>query len=157
MHVEERIQVPVSRKKAWEFLWQVERVARCLPGCKDVQEIVPEKSYKVAMEDAVGPYKVSFNLDAEVRERVPEQYVDLLVTGSDKRTATTAKVALRVSLEDDSPTTSALKVNADIDILGKIAALGGFVIKRKVNQVIGEFTRNIQTELSRDATGASHA
>ena len=63
MRFEERLQLPVPVADAWDFIWQPQRLATCLPGCVDVQELEAQRRYRARFEDHVGPYKVSFALD----------------------------------------------------------------------------------------------
>jgi carbon monoxide dehydrogenase subunit G len=151
MRFEEEIRVPVSLDEAWDFLWQTERLAACLPGCKSVEEVEPQKSYKAQVEDRVGLFSVRFDLDVVVQEMKPREYVRLLSTGQDRRLGATQKVVLDVRLKEVGPEETLLGVDADVEILGKIATLGQFVVKRKVKEIVGRFTENVKKELDRRA------
>ena len=41
MTFEKEIAVALEVERVWAFLWDVERVARCLPGCREARAIVP--------------------------------------------------------------------------------------------------------------------
>jgi carbon monoxide dehydrogenase subunit G len=151
MHFEEKIQVPVSVEEAWDFLWKVERLAACLPGCKGVQELEPKKKYKAQVEDRVGPFGVHFDLDVVVEASEPQEHVRLTAVGHDRRLGASQRIVLDVKLEASGPNDTVLNVEADVEILGKIATLGQFVVKRKVKEVVGRFTENVRMELGRPA------
>jgi carbon monoxide dehydrogenase subunit G len=68
---EEQVTVPVALAAAWDFLWQTQRVAACLPGCTGVAEVEAGHRYKARFADAIGPYKASFDLDVVVQEATP--------------------------------------------------------------------------------------
>lgn len=155
MRFEERVHTGVSPDVAWEFLWQPQRLAACLPGCVGVQEIDPGHTYSVQVEDRVGPYKVHFDMRIEVEEIRDREYVRLRGTGQDKALGASQQMTLSVTLEPHEADTE-LDVVADIEVLGKIATLGQFVIKRKAKDVITKFAQNIQDEL-RKTSGASSA
>lgn len=157
MRFEERVEVPVSVADAWEFLWQVERLAACLPGCKHPQEIEPRKRYQVQIEDHIGPFRVHFDLEVAVQEAKEREFIRVLVTGQDKRLGATQKVALNVALKEVEGRKTILDVTADVELLGKVATLGQFAIKRKIKDVVRLFTQNIQAALQPRAAGASHA
>jgi carbon monoxide dehydrogenase subunit G len=55
VHFEEQLRVPVSVADAWDFLWQTERVAACLPGCTGVEVVEAGKTYRAQFEDRIGP------------------------------------------------------------------------------------------------------
>ena len=57
MRFEKRIEVQASPDEAWALLWEVDRLARCLPGCKEVQELEPRKKYAAVIEQRVGQFK----------------------------------------------------------------------------------------------------
>lgn len=154
MHFEEQVEVPVSLATAWAFLWQAQRVAACLPGCTAVEEVEPGQRYKAQFADAIGPYKASFDLDVMVQESRPRERIRLRASGQDKRLGASQQVTLDVALRGVAPEVTALDVTADVQILGKIAALGQFAIKRKAKAVVQEFARNVAAELQAEASNA---
>lgn len=146
MHFEEQIRVPVSAAGAWDFLWQIKRLAACLPGCTGVQEVEAKKKYKAQIEDHVGPFRVHFDLDVVVEESTARQHIRLTSTGQDRRLGAAQKVALDVKLTEVDGNQTVLDINADVEILGKIATLGQFVVKRKVKDIVSQFTQNVAAQ-----------
>src|SRR4051812_27909507 len=110
VHFSEQLQVPASLADAWAFIWEAERLARCLPGCVSVQVIEPGQSYKARFEDHVGPYKVGFDLNIEVKESEPLQRVRIFASGRDAKLGVTQRVDLTVNLQETTSTTTALAV-----------------------------------------------
>jgi carbon monoxide dehydrogenase subunit G len=157
MRFDEEILVPASVDEAWDFLWQFERLAACLPGCTSVQEIDPQKKYAARFEDSIGKYTVGFDMDILVEEQCPQSFVRLLCTGQDKRLRTSQRVVLEVELRPDDTSGTCLKAVADVTILGLLATLGQFVVKRKAKEIVQQFAKNIETELARQPPEASHA
>lgn len=151
MRFEEKISAAVSRPVAWDFLWQTERLARCLPGCTAVEEIEPKKRYRAAFEDAVGPYKVHFDIDVAIIDAEPERSIRLKAFGEDKRIGASQTMDLLLTLASPAGDRTELAIVADVQMHGKIATLGQFVIKRKVKQVVEQFAGNIDAELARAA------
>ncbi len=151
MRFEEQLTVPVAPAAAWDFLWQTRRVAACLPGCTAVEEIEPGRRYKARFADAIGPYKAQFDLDVTVQETRPPERIRLQASGQDKRLGASQQVTLEVALRELAPQLTALDVTADVQILGKIAALGQFAIKRKARDVVQQFARNVAAELQAEA------
>ncbi|HEY7063540.1 MAG TPA: SRPBCC domain-containing protein [Chloroflexota bacterium] len=149
MRFEEQVKVPVSLAEAWAFLWQTQRVAACLPGCQAVEEVEPGKAYRAQFADAIGPYKASFDMDVAVQEARPPELIVLQASGQDKRLGASQQTTLRVALRGVAPQVTVLDVTADVQVLGKIAALGQFAIKRKAKDVVERFARNVAQELER--------
>lgn len=147
MHFNERLEVPAPLADAWAFIWDAPRLAGCLPGCVGVEEIEAGKSYRARFEDHVGPYKVQFDLDIQVKETEPLKRVRIQASGRDVRLGVTQRVDLTVTLDEAGAAGTALVVEADVEVLGKVAALGQFVVKRKAQEVVKQFARNIDAEL----------
>ena len=158
MHFEERVRTNASQARAWDFLWQAKRLAGCLPGCTGVDEIAPGKKYKVQFEDRLGPYKVHFDMEIEVEETRVGEYVRLRGTGHDKALGASQQLTLAVTLQRLGDHETDLLVVADVEVLGKVATLGQFVIKRKAKDIVTRFAQNIDIELRREAeAGAAPA
>ena len=146
MRFEERIEVQTGKAAVWRFLWDVERVARCMPGCQKVREVSPER-YEVVVEERMGPFKIRFDMEVEVLERREEELVRLQVQGSDRKLGTSSRGELEVRLEglDSGPT--ALDIAADIQVTGKVASLRQAAIKRKAQDVVQKFAETLAAEL----------
>ena len=53
--------------KVWEFLWDVEKLSRCIPGCQSVKTLKEREKYELTVKDNVGPISVQFDLMADVK------------------------------------------------------------------------------------------
>jgi carbon monoxide dehydrogenase subunit G len=146
VHFSEQIEVPVAAGDVWSFVWQVERMAACLPGCVGVAEVEADRRYMARIEDHVGPYGVGFDLDVVIEEVDPPNRIRLSATGSDKRLGA-QRIAMIVEIHQLGPMQTRLDVEADLEVLGKVAALGQFVIKRKARDVVKQFAQNLETAL----------
>ena len=147
MRFEQRIEVKVDVSKVWEFLWDVERLARCLPGCQEAREIEPHQKYEVVVEERIGPFKARFEMDVSVVEMDKERRVRLLAVGKDKKLGASTRTELDVQLEALPSGGTALEIVAEIQVVGRIASLGQVPIKRKAQDVIQRFAKAIQAEL----------
>jgi carbon monoxide dehydrogenase subunit G len=155
MHFEEQLRVDVPLAAAWDFLWQTERLAACLPGCTGVEVLEPGTSYRVQFEDHIGPYRVHFDLQAEVQESLPEERIRLFCSGEDRRLGAAQQVTLIVNLRALEASTTQIDVSADVEVLGRLAALGQFAIKRKAKDVVRQFAANIQAALAPSQVGGA--
>ena len=156
MRIEEQILLPASTASAWDLLWQVQRLAACLPGCTEAQELEPGKRYRVHFEDHIGPYKTRFDMDVVVEEARSQEFIRILAIGQDKVLGTSHRIMLDIALQEQGPLQTALEVRADIEILGRVATLGQFAIRRKIRSITKKFAENIQMELQ-PQTGGAHA
>ena len=147
MRFEQRIEVKLDVPKVWEFLWDMERLARCLPGCQDVQELEAHQKYEVVVEERIGPFKARFEMDVNVVEMDQERRVQLLAVGKDRKLGASTRTELDVQLETMASGGTALGIVAEIQVVGRIASLGQVPIKRKAQDVIQRFAKAIETEL----------
>ncbi len=146
MRFEKEIEIRNPRDKVWSFLWDVDRFIACVPGCREAITVEPRKSYKAMMVEKVGPFKVEFPMAIEVVESEELSYINAQGSGSDNRVGSRMKVELEVRLKEAADKTL-LSLVASVDIMGKLAALGHSIIKRKADQVMEEFAQALKKRL----------
>jgi carbon monoxide dehydrogenase subunit G len=140
------VAVAVPPEKVWAFLWDVERVARCLPGCREVRTVVPHERYEAVVGERVGPFKVQFPLEIQVLEADEARRLRAQATGRDTAVGSALKVLLDLQLEK-TDTGSRLTIVTETSILGKLATLGHSVIQHKADGIMTQFAQAIQREL----------
>ena len=149
--------MPVSVDEAWAFLWQTERLAACLPGCTEAVEVSPGERYVARFEDRIGPYRAQFDLDIQVQEVGRASSSGSFATGQDKHLGASQRLTMDVSLQPVTAQETALDITADVEILGKVATLGQFAVKRKARDVVQQFARNIRAALRPSGVRDDHA
>ena len=150
MRFEKEVEILAARDKVWNFIWDVDRFIACVPGCKEAKTIEAGKHYAATMVEKVGPFRVEFPTTIEVLEKEELLRIKARATGADNKIGSRMKLELDVRLgEQDNKTL--LGFVADVDILGKLAALGHGIIKRKADQVLDEFAQAVKKELERDS------
>ena len=81
MELTDRFTVRATPQRTWELLFDLPRVARCLPGCEDIHAL-DETTYRARMAQRVGPFQVAMDLDLKVGEVAEGRRV--VVTGGGK-------------------------------------------------------------------------
>ncbi len=154
MLFEERRTLAATPQAVWDVLWDIERLATCVPGCTDVREITPGEHYTTKFVDSVGPYKISFDADVVVTAVEDLRSVALTATGEDKRLGATMRMDIVVSLASESAdegatdsTGTSIAVTGDMEILGKLASLGKPVVVRKLRAKFADFVENLRAEI----------
>ena len=147
MRFEERIEVKAPAGDVWGLLWDIERLARCLPGCEAINELEPRRKYAAVVVERIGPFQARFGLELSVTKVDPERFVQVEVTGKDRKLAASMRGVMEARLERMEDEGTALDIIADVQVTGKIAGLGQVVIKRKSRDVIGRFAQAITAEL----------
>lgn len=146
MQFQKEIVILAPREKVWKFIWDVDRFIACVPGCKEAKTLEEGKRYAATMIEKVGPFKVEFPTTIEVLEREELTRIKAQATGADNKIGSRMKIDLDVNLRSQDNQTI-LGFNAGVDILGKLAALGHSIIKRKADQVLDEFAQAVKKNL----------
>ena len=150
MQFQKEVEIRAPREKVWNFIWDVDRFIACVPGCKEARTTEPGKKYSATMVEKVGPFKVEFPTQIEVLERAELSHIKAQASGADNKIGSRMKVDLDVNLREQDGRTI-LGFVAGVDILGKLAALGHGIIKRKADQVLDEFAQAVKNRLEGEA------
>ena len=146
MQFEKEVEILAPREKVWNFIWDVDRFIACVPGCKEAKTLEPGKLYSAVMVEKVGPFRVEFPTSIEVLEKEELSRIKAQASGADNKIGSRMKLELDVNLREQGDKT-VLGFVAGVDILGKLAALGHGIIKRKADQVLDEFARAVKKQL----------
>jgi len=150
LQFQKEVEIVAPREKVWKFIWDVDRFIACVPGCKDAKTVEEGKRYTAIMTEKVGPFKVEFPTTIEVLEREEMAHIKAQASGADNKIGSRMKIDLDVNLRDQNGKTI-LGFVAGVDILGKLAALGHGIIKRKADQVLDEFAQAVKQKLEGEA------
>lgn len=150
MQFQKEVEILAPREKVWKFIWDVDRFIACVPGCREAKTLEDGKRYSAIMVEKVGPFKVEFPTTIEVLEREELSHIKAQASGADNKIGSRMKIDLDVNLrEQDNKTV--VSFIAGVDILGKLAALGHGIIKRKADQVLDEFAQAVKKKLEGEA------
>lgn len=148
MKFNQRAVIPVAREPLWDFLMDVPKVARSLPGVETVNQI-DDTTYQGALKVRVGP--ISLNLQGKiiVEERDRGKWrAALRAEASDRMAAGAVKGKTSMELKEIGPKETELLVETDVSILGKIGEFGQPIIRKKADQMLQEFVENIKKQLA---------
>jgi uncharacterized protein len=150
LQFEKQVEIHAPREKVWNFIWDVDQFISCVPGCKEAKTVEEGKRYSATMVEKVGPFKVEFPTTIEVLERDELSRIKAQASGADNKIGSRMKLDLEVKLREEDNKTI-LQFIAGVDILGKLAALGHGIIKRKADQVLDEFAQAVKKRLEGDS------
>ena len=146
MKVEREVVIAAPRQAVWDFLWDVPRLAACIPGAREVRTVEEGKRYAAVVGEKVGPFRVQFPLEINVLEVQAPEHLRARAGGRDANVDGLVKVEIDVALRDAEGGT-ALALAADIAILGKLGTLGHSVIIRKGNDIVDRFAAAVRAAL----------
>ncbi len=148
MKFSQRAVIPVAREPLWDFLMDVPKVAKSLPGVETISQI-DDTTYQGTLKVRVGP--ISLNLQGKIimeqRDRGSWRAA-LKAEASDRMVAGAVKGKTTMELKEVGPKETELLVETDVNILGKIGEFGQPIIRRKADQMLKEFVENIKKQLA---------
>ena len=151
MIVEQHVTIAAPVDRVWDFMMDIPSVSRCVPGV-DAFEKIDDDTYEGALKVKVGPIGVRLQGRVVVAERDRENLTSRLkVSAAEKRIASTVNARTTMTLVPKGDTETELNIHTEASILGKLGEFGQAVMRRKADQVMAEFARNMQAELA--ATG----
>lgn len=138
--------VAADAATTWTALTDVDRLARWVGILHDVKEIEHLDTYSAVLEDRVGPFKLRADLAVDVT--VPEEGVRVEVSAAGRDRAVDSKIAINAALnlaEADGGTT--IHLEGDFQVTGRVASMGGGIIRKKAEGVLNDFFTNAEREL----------
>ena len=144
MKFEHRVTVDAPRQAVQDFLNDVPRAARCLPGVEDVKDLGGD-NYEGRIRLRIGPLGLNVNGQAKL-DREAEGW-KLRGEGRDRRVGTGMSANIEARLTELAPARTEVFVLADVNFSGRLAELGQPLIKRKADAMVQEFAQNLKQAL----------
>ena len=132
-------------EKVWEFLWDIEKLSRCIPGCQSVKTIKDREKYELNVQDSVGPISVQFELLADVKKLEPLKRIEIAMEGKDFK-AGGVRQTMTLALAPKGNDTQ-VDFETDVNVFGRLGTLGYPFVKKKAESVIKEFGDNVKSAI----------
>lgn len=148
MKLENRCLVPADIQRTWNLIMDIPRVAACVPG---MEEVVQEEdgSYRASMRVRVGPMGLTLAGTLQVLELDPSKgEARFLIEASDRKVGGAVRADLIIQLRSEEGNQTELVLNTDTTFIGRLGELGQPLIRRKANNTMEEFARNLAQQLS---------
>ena len=149
MLIDHRITVPASPERVWAFMMDVPAVSQCVPGVNGVTQI-DDSTYSGVMSVRVGPIQVRLDgkvILAERDEAVRQARMDLQAADKRVNGAVNAKMTMHLAPADGGRATD-LDIQTDANVMGKLGEFGQSVIRKKADQIVQEFARNLSAAVA---------
>lgn len=131
----------------WNWLWDVKRLCRCIPGCERVEVVEEHKRYNALVAVEVGYARPVFTLDIRIEEVKAPCYVKVWVTGKNTKLGT-LKQALSLKLTELAKNETELRVTAEVTVFGVLSSFVQGVLRKKVEGLMSQFANAIKAELT---------
>ncbi len=144
MKVTDSFIIDASRKNVWEVFMDVEKLASCLPGCKDLIA-KSETEYEANMEVKTAFMKVNFKANGFLKEAIEEEELNVEMLGKPMKLAGQFKTTMKVKLEELEPNQTKINYDMNLQMTGRLASLGDVLMRGTVKKSAGEFAENVQS------------
>lgn len=143
MILDQKVVVQAAPERVWEFVMDIPAVSRCVPGVESFEKI-DDDTFLGSLKVKVGPIGVTLSGKVIVVERDRENLRSRMdVQAAEKRLNSAVSAHATITLVPLSETETELQIHTESSILGKLGEFGQAVMRRKADQIVGEFARNM--------------
>jgi uncharacterized protein len=140
------ITVAANRAEVYAFLSDPQRLATCIPGCSDLQEIEPGK-YSAVLSSKAAFLSVRFDVVVQIVHAVPPEAIDATIIGDAVGLAGRLEARAAVRLADAAAGATQITYDIDRDLTGKLLGLGQAVFKAKSAELSRAFGANVKAAI----------
>jgi carbon monoxide dehydrogenase subunit G len=153
--IEETFRVDAPIERVWQYIIDPYRVVRCLPGAELTGE-ESDRTYLGRVKVKVGPIMASYTGRAQLAD-VDEARHSVRLTGEGRESggAGSARLTMTSRLTALAGGATEIRVEADIDVAGKIIQFGRGMIEGVSKQLFRQFAECTRAELA-TPVGAAH-
>lgn len=149
MKFENEFTVDAPIDEVWETLLDLERVAPAMPGA-EVTEKVDDDNYKVAIKVKLGPMTMNYKGDVTIADKDPASHTAKMnVKVREARGQGNATAGVTMKLDESSGTHA--RIDADVQLAGKAAAMGRGLIEDVSAKLVDQFASNLEQMLGGSA------
>ena len=146
MMIKQAFEAAQSVDTVWDFFGDIPQVAACLPGTELTDE-VGEDHYKGTVVIRMGPVKLEFDGEAEIKERNDaDKTIAVDASGADKKGRGQAALQLNASLTPSASGTN-VDIALDLQISGAAAQYGRGMVADVTSVLLNDFATNMQNRL----------
>ncbi len=147
LKIESSFLVPAPRDRVWRFIQSAEEVGACVPGCESV-DVVGDGKFKAQVRVKVGPIKALFNIDIERTDEEPMESASYSTRGEEGGRASRLSARSRLTLRAVENSETEVAYVSEISIAGRLGRFGAGVMKKKANDLGGQFARAVRERIA---------
>lgn len=145
------VSVDVRRDTAFAFLQDPHRLAACIPGCRGLRDIGPNR-YAAVLSSRVAFMTLSFNVTIEILRVEAPHAIDAAITGDAVGLPGHVSATAAVRLTDEDGRRTTIRYTTEIALTGKLGGLGQPVFRATSAQLAREFGANLKKALEAQLT-----
>jgi carbon monoxide dehydrogenase subunit G len=138
------VDIKAPRETVWAFVTDPNRVGSCGPGVESI-EVVDATHFRARAKVGVGFITARFVVDMELAEQRPPE--ESVVKAHGQAPGSAVDATARMRLADDGTGGTTMDWEADVNISGTLASVGGRLIEGTADKMIGQTFDCIRTKL----------
>ncbi len=141
------IAAPIER--VWAFLMDVPSVAKCAPGVESVEPLGNDR-YRGTLKISVGPIRLALQGDVYIVEKdEAARKASMRADAADRRAGGAVKAVINMALsETEGVQGTQLRLETDAQVMGRIGEFGQPIIRKKAEQMMNEFAKNLEQAIA---------
>lgn len=143
MQLSDSFTIAAKKEDVWSVFMDAERLATCVPGCKEIQTVSPTK-YDAVMEVKIQFMTIHFKATGELKEAVEGEELNVEMIGQPLALAGLFRNRLKLQLVELEPLLTQVKYEMDLQMTGRLASLGEILMKGTVKKSAAEFAQSVQ-------------
>ena len=152
--IEEQFQVRAPVDRVWRYLTDPRQVVHCLPGAELTEE-QGDRTYLGRVKVKVGPVTAAYSGRAQMTEvNDAERVVRITAEGKESGGAGSAKMRMAsfVTAAPGGAAAAEVRVEAEVDVAGKIVQFGRGMIEAVSKQLFAQFAACVKRQLEGEAS-----
>ncbi|MEJ2563291.1 MAG: carbon monoxide dehydrogenase subunit G [Anaerolineales bacterium] len=145
MYFEGTVEIHASREKVWKFLTDADFVAKCAPGVKEMEIVIPDEKYFAVAKIGFGSVVATFKTDVTFEELKEPDFAAVKAHGKALDSAVDA--TSQMFLSDGVDGTTELKWTADIVVVGKIASIASRMMGSVTKKLTSRFFECVKKQI----------
>lgn len=144
------VTVEVDRATAFAFVQDPERLASCIPGCRDLHQLSSGR-YSAVLANRVAFMTLSFKVVIDVVRIEPPTEIEAKITGDAVGLPGHLVATARVQLTEASARRTTIRYVTDAGLTGKLGGLGQPAFRATSTQLAREFGANLKKGIEAEA------
>ncbi|MBI4013395.1 MAG: SRPBCC family protein [Candidatus Rokubacteria bacterium] len=147
MVFDEEFEVRADIERVWTFLLDVDRVARCVPGCQGAEPLGEPGTYRARIAVRLGPVAAAFALKVRITEERRPVYLASTVEGHEGGAASTLTQRNELTLAALADGGTRVRFHTEVNVLGRLGKFGAGLLRQTARGMAEEFAARVRARL----------
>lgn len=130
MQIGSSFTIPAPPDEVFDRFLDSDTMRSCIPGCHGLERM-DDLHYEGQLVNEVAHVRFNARFSAEIVELERPHLVRAVLTGEDRRLGSSVKLIVRLGVEPDGESASAVSYEMDLALWGKLGRLGEPIVRRR--------------------------